>query len=364
MYTSERNKEILTNEKPLPLFQSEILRVKQEIQPNNFNIHLITDMHYDTRETPRYKNASLTMNHLTSALEFDDAVDVTIVNGDNVDSMYQNLDDIKQDTKEMVAKCLDRDHKSDVFIHLGNHDDGSSRERTGKQPTLDNFIKEKEYEKIFRTAQCLNGETREGGSSLYYYKDYDSYKIRLIGLYTEDINENLTDSEGRLKYGRWLTHTIGQKQLDWIANTALRNVPEDYHVVIVGHCPPYYDWEDIWAKQVNHEFQIGLLKAFKEGTKYYQISKDKDFPLVADYDFSDQGERILVGFFAGHTHRELLTNWDGIPIVHCLHSVDMPENDNAGTLLEDAQTTISIDIKQRHVELLGFGRATNREFYY
>lgn len=352
------------DERAYALIKDEILRVKQEIQRDNFNIQLITDMHYDTRYKPRYQNAALTMNHLENMLEFDDAVDVTIVNGDNVDSMYQELDFIRRDTKEMVSKCLDRKHESDVFIHLGNHDDGSSRERTGKQPLMDNFIKKEEYKEIFRTAACLNGETREAGDSLYYFKDYEKYKIRLIGLYTEDIDESLSDGEGRLKYGRWLTHTIGQQQLDWLANTALKGAPEDYHVVVVGHCPPYYDWEDIWARQINHEFQIGVLRAFKEGTKYYQVSKDKDFPLVADYDFSKQGERTLVGFFAGHTHREHITDWGGIKIVHCLHSVDMPENDNAGTILEDAQTTISIDTTQRHVQLLGLGRATNREFYY
>ena len=346
-------------------FQSAIENLKNSIAKDKFSFAIGTDFHADDRLNPRYPNGNLAFSHFTNTLDFDGAVDAIIINGDNIDAMYSNLDRIKQETKSVASKILDRPKKSDIFINLGNHDDGSGRGTPNNCP-IDGFIKYSEFQEYYRTTDLLNGEVREDGNSLYYYKDYKDKKIRLIGLYTEDIDETQKNDAGFLKHTRWLTHTIRQKQLDWIANTALKNVPQDYHVVIVGHCPLYYGWTDTGAMQVNHQFQKGVFKAFKEGEKYSESTgADTDFPLVANYDFTSQGPRNLVGFFAGHTHRELITNWDGVNIIHCMHSIGGGNDVSPkGTIAEEAQTIVEIDTSERKVKLSGIGRATNREFTY
>lgn len=345
------------------IFESEIKEIINKIDKNKFNFVLGTDYHADKRPNPRYVNAELAYSHFANTLSFDGAVDTIIVNGDNIDAMYESLDRIKSETKALASNFLDRQSKSDIFIHLGNHDDGSGR-GNANNCALDGFITKDEYQNYFRTAELVNDEVRENGNSLYYYKDYQNKKIRLIGLYTEDINEKLTNDAGYLKYTRWLTHTVGQQQLDWLANVALQNVPEDFSVVVVGHCPLYYNWTDNGAKQINHQFQKGVLKAFKEGGTYSETSSEADFPLVANYDFTTQGARNLVGFFAGHTHREQIDNWDGVNIIHCLHSIDNADSTNANTINEDAQTIVEVDIDTKKVKLYGLGRATDRTFEY
>lgn len=352
----------LGGNEPRELFKAGLKVVKDRIDTTKFNIALGTDFHVDERDKPRYPNAKLAYSHFNNLLYFDDKVDVTIVNGDNVDAMYSSLDRIKQETEAMVSKFLDNDTKSDVFIHLGNHDDGSGR-GTDRNCPLDGFVKLEEYKEIFRTKQLLNGEKRKNGS-LYYFKDYPDKKIRLIGLYTEDITETITNDEGYLKYTRWLTHTIQQEQMDWLIDVALKNVPSDYHTVVIGHCPLYHGWTDRGAKQINHEFIKNVLLAFQRGTSFIGTSGEIDFPLSINCDFSGQGSRKLVGFFGGHTHSEMIDDWDGVKNITCLHSVDHPNSKNAHTTKEDAQTIISIDTKTNTVNLIGYGRATNRSYNY
>ena len=360
-YLIAGNTELGGNE-PRELFKASLKSVRDTIDTTKFNIALGTDFHVDERTNPRYVNASLAYSHFNNLLYFDDKVDVTVVNGDNVDAMYSSLDRIKLETEAMVSKFLDNDTHSDVFIHLGNHDDGSGR-GTDKNCPLDGFIKLEEYKEIYRTKQLLNGENRNNGS-LYYYKDYPEKKIRLIGLYTEDITETITNEQGFLKYTRWLTHTIQQEQMDWLMNVALKNVPVDYHTVVIGHCPLYHGWTDNGSKQINHEFLKNVLLAFQRGTSFIGTSGEVDFPLSINCDFTTQGPRKFVGFFSGHTHQEMIDDWDGIKNVSCLHSIDIANSLNANTIKEDAHTIISIDTKASRVNLIGYGRATNRSYNY
>lgn len=344
------------------IFKPALESTKAKIDSSKFNIAYGSDFHVDERKKRRYVNAELAYSHFNNLLYFDDKVDVTVVNGDNIDAMYSSLDRIRIETEAVVSKFFDTETKSDVFIHLGNHDDGSGRGKDNDCP-LDGFLKLKDYKKIYRTEQLLNGETRNNGS-LYYFKDYPDKKIRLIGLYTEDITETATNGNGFLKYTRWLTHTIQQEQMDWLINVALANVPSDYHTLVIGHTPLYYGWTDDGAKQINHDYVKNVLRAFQTGGIFNGTSTDPDFPLTISCDFTKQGPRKFVGFFAGHTHREALFDWDGIKIIHLLHSIDSRDSTNGNTDKEDALNVISIDTKANKVKLIGFGRSTDREFTY
>ena len=147
-------------------------------------------------------------------------------------------------------------------------------------------------------------------------------------------------------------------------NVALKNVPVDYHTVVIGHCPLYHGWIDNGSKQINHEFLKNVLLAFQKGTSFIGTSGEADFPLSIDCDFTAQGPRKFVGFFGGHTHTEMIDDWDGINNVSCLHSIDIASSVNANTIEEDAQTIISIDTNASRVNLIGYGRATNRSYNY
>lgn len=347
------------------VFRNDLARIKSRLLESDFNLALGTDFHCDQTQTSSYGvNTKNAYSHLANLMYFSDKADVTIINGDNLHAIYPELDDIKSEYTDLVNAMTSRTYASDVFVHIGNHDDGSSRPDLTENnvPITDGFIKDAEFRQLLKTSERKFGETRNNGDSLYYYKDYPNKKIRLIGLNTSDINETMTNSEGYLKYRRLNLHTIRQTQLDWLANVALRNVPADYHTLIVAHCPLRESWINR-PDYINQNIILAVLKAFKTGGTCNASSSNVDFPLVANYDFTSQGARNFVAWFSGHTHREAVNDWDGIKIVECLHSVGNGGNQQ-NVVTEDAQTIVSINTDSRNIKLRGFGRATDRVVNY
>lgn len=347
------------------IFRNDLARIKSRLLESDFNLALGTDFHCDQTQTSSYGvNTKNAYSHLANLMYFSDKVDTTIINGDNFHSFYPELADIKSEYTDLVNAMTSRTYASDVFIHIGNHDDGSSRPDLNENNVhvTDGFIKDSEFRTLLQTSERKFGETRNNGDSLYYYKDYPDKKIRLIGLNTSDINETMTNAEGYLKYRRLNLHTIRQAQLDWLANVALRNVSADYHTLIVAHCPLRESWINR-PEYINQNIVQQVLKAFKTGGTCNASSSNPDFPLTANYDFTDQGSRNFIAWFSGHTHREADNDWDGIKIVECLHSVGDAGNQQ-NVVTEDAQTIVSIDTINRVIKLRGFGRATDRVINY
>lgn len=361
------------------IFEPEIERVKLLINPDNLNLLFITDMHWEQDNDYAYPHSDKSLSHLSNALAFDNVVDAIILGGDNTNSYSKSLDYIKKQIEQVNDKLYDTG-KSDRFSLLGNHDDGSLRsvllDRALKPSDI---INNAEFMQYMRAGSPNNGETRMPGN-LAFYKDYPRKKIRVIGLNALDIPDSLTNADGTIKYNRQHKFAYSETQLKWLAEEALK-VPEDYQTVVFSHiqtapAPVTGEITDRTDVHYNYDLLQQLLWAFQAGTSVVLNSEQTDFRANFNADFTTQGKRTLVGFINGHTHWESIVNVGSFKDVHCLNSIyegvgDELINQGSGKpdrklndVTEDAFTIVSIDPANNHVDLIGFGAATNRGFDY
>ncbi|KAF0505258.1 metallophosphoesterase family protein [Pediococcus pentosaceus] len=359
-------------------FEPEIKRVKAELLPDLFTFTQMNDTHWETLTRNR-PEAYRSLNHIKNALSFADVSDLIILNGDNTNSDTASLDGVKKDVETFSDVFFDEplDHKTDRFIGIGNHDDGSTR-RSYATPyrylAQDNYLHDAYFRKAYRSNELLNGETRNNGS-LYFFKDYPKKKIRFILINTNDIEEGVFDDSGSQKFDRWGTHTVRQEQLNWLVNVALANVPSDYHVVVMGHTPLNANQEGGWHDSINNGDVIGyhnlilvadVLNAFRDGAKVEINSSEANFPLNITADFTTQGPRNLVGYFCGHTHRDGVTTYNKLSIIEVPCSVfyNNVKSRFIETATEDGFDVIQIDTTNRNVNIHGFGYCENRSVKY
>lgn len=338
-----------------------------KIDQSRFNIAVITDPHYQDRylgegEKIDYPYSKYSINHLADFLELANHVDMAISLGDN--NGGNNVEKARNYADEALYndRLLYTPAKGDVALVPGNHDDGSPMMYTRNIP--DGIIKEAELKELFATTTPRFGEKRDG-DSLYFFKDYDEHKIRVITLWTNDVPEDVLASDGNLKYPRWLWHGFRQQQLNWLANTALK-VPTGYQVIIMAHAPLSADkWvdDDPNVHCINHDLVAGIINAFVTGSTYVNKGTVKDWEASVNCDFTSQGAGTLIGWFDGHKHREKIDVHNDFKQVEMVNDFP-PKLTDVGTEHEGAMTVISIDTANKQVDLLGWGRATNRSMTY
>lgn len=338
-----------------------------KIDQTRFNIAVITDPHYQDRylgegEKIDYPYSKYSINHLADFLELANHVDLAISLGDN--NGGNNVEKARNYADEALYndRLLYTSTEGDVALIPGNHDDGSPVMYSRNIP--DGIIKEAELKELFATTTPRFGEKRDG-DSLYFFKDYDEHKIRVITLWTNDVPEDVLASDGNLKYPRWLWHGFRQQQLNWLANTALK-VPTGYQVIIMAHAPLSADnWvdDDPNVHYVNHDLVSGIINAFVTGSTYVNKGTVKDWEASVNCDFTSQGAGTLIGWFDGHKHREQIDVHNDFKQVEMINAFPLKLTD-VGTEHEGAMTVISIDTANKQVDLLGWGRATNRSMTY
>lgn len=342
---------------------------KAKLPEDQFKIAIISDAHYEDRyrntiwgSYPYTKGA---YKHLTAFNYLQDAVNVMIANGDHVNGLDASVENTKQELSAYNEKLL-TGVNTDRYALVGNHDDGSPSKSYNKTITPAEIISNDELEKLFHTHDLINGEVRNNGS-MYFYKDYDEAKIRLVGLYTEDIPENAVNADGTPKFTRWLYHTYGQAQLDWLAKVAFSNIPADYQVVVVGHAPLYYGWTDEGAHQYNFELLKGLLDAVDVGNSFSGTSTTEvptEMKVSVNADYAEQGPRPVAAFIAGHVHKELTVPLDRFTMTTVLNDANKDSIVESNSAQSMAFTVYCFDTAKRKVSMYGFGRATDRKYDY
>lgn len=342
----------------------------KQINPANLNLAVITDAHYEVIDRANftdwcdYPYATTGIDHLANFLEIAKHTDMGVVNGDNTGGNMLSKETIMADEQLYTSRIIYSGSEVPIALMAGNHDDGSPARY--KYP--DEVMTEEELKQTFKTTENRFDEIRNQ-DSLYYYKDFKDKKVRLIHLWAEDVPEDVLDNNGYKKYPRWLWHGYRQAQLNWLINSALQ-VPADYQTIIMAHTPVVgsgYANNDVNAHFINHDLLEGIINAFVEGSSFAKENKAEDvgdgWGAVVNVDFSIQGERTLIGFFNGHTHREEIDQMYQFTQVHLMNDVCIKKSD-FGTDKESAITVISVDTANKKVELLGYGRATNRSFNY
>lgn len=336
------------------------------INPDKFNFVFITDPHYASSEETANLSVSYGVNHVNRALYLDQYVDMMVLGGDNIDGNQASIEGILTDQAQIATEFLfGSDNNSDKFPLKGNHDDGTERQvyfeagrRPDRIPSLPAVITDAQFKRDYHTGDLLFGETRKGNSN-YFYKDYPDKKIRIIGLDSNDRPE-IKNDDGTEKYlGIW---HLGyrQEQINWLANVALKNVPEDYTTLIVAHMQ---SWVKNGTNIHNADLVNKIIGDFITGGSTTLTSDDKDWEVNVKTDFTQQGARVLAGWIHGHEHSENIRTDGGYNNIGILASVGLGEAQNwLGDT--DGWNLIELDTEKRTLTLKGFGIATDRKFDY
>lgn len=352
--------------------KSALDNLKTSIDEDKFNMVFITDTHYAQQSELDNYAPGYAVDHLNHALYLDENVDVIVAGGDNIDGHNNSYPGILNDQKKFAIELLyGSNNHADKFALKGNHDDGSWRlyaYREGNltyQNSTPETIPFAKFRADYQNADLLFEEHRNGDSN-YFYKDYPDKKVRIVGLDSNDTPEDKLTSDGGLKYVGIDYMGYRQAQLDWIANTALQGVPEDYTTIIIGHCgaePTSYDDDLSDPTHGHHTNQAQLNKIinnFIKGTSETVTNNVKDFEINVKTDFTAQGPRVMAGYIHGHDHAENYSTTVGFNSIGVINSFgpSWRYGDNDGWNL------ITLDTENHKLIFKGFGLATNRTITY
>lgn len=139
-----------------------------------------------------------------------------------------------------VSSYMELATKYGIYHCMGQHEVGFQNIGVGYDGKLkaNSFTHEEVFDKFIEPMLPIwnlpEEDTMIANKQIYYYKDFDDYKIRLISLY--QFNAPLIDDPNdstKYKYIRCVLW-YGQEQIDWLINR-LKDTPDDYHVIIMLH---------------------------------------------------------------------------------------------------------------------------------
>ena len=305
----------------------------------------LTDLHFQEQSKP-YQNSDITEKQLQYFLALDGKVDSLVLGGDNFHATLGSHSQNLARTKAYINFMKEHINQSDLHISIGNHDDGGGDAYTRLTST---YIKRSEFHNIIYKQNKYSHTTVE--NKTYAFKDYPSKKIRHIILDSEDINDALYD--GTMATSTQNTHVYSQEQLNWLANTALQNVPAEYTVVITTHCPIYNGWDAPDTRHINHENLKQIISDYMSGTSSTINNTSGDYPVNITYNFT--GAKKVAPLITGHLHKNDILNSDGVKSVVFTCGASNNPSENL------ALAIIAVDTENNKLKIKGFGRAIDRE---
>lgn len=352
------------------------------------SIH-ISDTHYATDSIGRndLENYGRSNNHLKNVAEFTNFVDVdyVVLNGDTHDGSTANKNIAMENFREVVSTL--GLSNTPYFVTWGNHCNNSwGDSRTNSITKVVNNYEPKEplsylhgkgrqmlsntemYDIATRPSTIFDIAENPIDKMGYYYYDVPDKKHRVIILNPQDVPDVL-DTDGYVKYVGINVAGYRQAQISWFYQT-LRNTPTDVAVSIYQHYPfgkryssalNYYPY--------NYEMIEGIIKNFVTGGTYSRsYSANTDFKASISCDF--QGRKGTLAFLAhGHTHTDRISKDANGTVNYSIGcSVSRPKKEQGdrplGVLEEDLWDVIVLNTKTRHVDLIRFGKGTDRSFDY
>ena len=353
-----------------PVFKRLITEMKQHIQENVFNLGFIADTHCsEMTGVPHFSTQVHSLNHLTNFHSALGEADSLIYGGDNIACENPDIRVNNQMLNTFTSKVFDTKMKADRFMLKGNHDTylpstivNETHLKTNTKIRPSQLMSDTETNGYYRSDVKLFNEVRKG-DSLYFFKDYDNKKIRLIGLNTND-NPSIVDSDGYIKYFDMSYLGFRQVQLNWLANVALQNIPNGYDVVIVSHCP----LTD--SNLINGDIALGIIKSFHKGINYSGTGTTVDWQVNVTASFSHNVSHKVVGCFSGHWHKEQFNGLDDeIHVISLNASWYSGQNERSlansnTTNKEDCWYLIGVDTTNKTVKIYGFDYGNDYEYNY
>lgn len=347
---------------PIPDYFINELNTMTSISDSTFNVGFITDNHH---QLSTYSPGSLTHYANIAALTRMVPINAVIAGGDNINGYYgktQKLTETRQATNALYGRVS---HDTDVFFILGNHDTGNGQNGNATPATV---ISEYQLKNYYLSKLKAFGETRNN-DSLYGFKDYDDYKIRVIWLNSFDLPWTLK-SDGTYQYDFLTTSGYQNDQLEWLAKSALKLESNEWHVMIFTHCPLPGTFEVAAGQskltQINSDVLISVINAFQQGKALTVTVTSSDLPVSFDVDFTSQGNGVVVGLFSGHIHQDGQMVSNGINCVETSCSLCHTGDTGrvAGTLTEDCWDIFSVNKTARTISAHRFGYGSDRTISY
>lgn len=329
----------------------------------SLSLGFITDTHIDNQATYGYPSLS----HLLNATKLANMaeLDGLIHGGDLIDGGYvknRSMSYISRGVSTLVSTS-----KVPIFMTQGNHDDNSMY--LMKNNTADQHIKAEDwYWAVTRNLEqygiVQNPDDPYGN---YYYQDFEDSKIRVIFVNTNDLPYVLNE-DGTVKYlATNGDFAIGNKQLNWIADTALNFTDKggdagNWAVLVMSHVYLYNPKNVTNQPCKNSWILTEMLEAFKNGTAYTSEASTGDFAQSVTVDFTSQGAMEVIACIAGHNHLDLNAEVNGIQYITTAAS--LANQRPYGTIEEDAFDIFTIDRETKKIYATRFGAGEDREFAY
>lgn len=351
--------------KVLPEYASTLLpqvieRASNLQNEKTVDLIFITDLHHQVGGN--MLQAAAVVRKLTESVSLD-----CIVSGGDM-SMNGVKSDVLQSQREImselaVAKCP-------ILPVIGNHDDNTIHDFHNHPNSVDNVIFPGEaYEEFF----CGLNETvsfdKGNVHGLYYYYEIPAKKTRVIILNCIDIPYQQTEN-GNLKYnGQW-QYAFSDKQLNWVAHTALdfssKPDKEKWSVIFFSHIAILQ--EGVYGADndiANGEVMWEIIKGYKNGTSYSSAPTSGDFASSVNVDYSGQGQGSVVACFFGHVHFDQVVRRDGINLISTLNAYTNQDFEDAperikGTESDTAFDILTIDYSKGKLFMTRFGAGQDR----
>ena len=250
----------------------------------------------------------------------------------------------------------------------GNHDGSWGYQEGLSDPYFCYQMDEKElYGALFRK-QAEDLRRVFGADGSCFYIDHPASKVRFILLNSNWV-EDSEDENGVALHRRMRSFGYGNAQLNWLAEEALQFEEDGWAVVIAAHVPPIADYDAAYRDEA---ILRGILNAFAEGMVYsgsYGSEGEWDYVSVT-CDFSSGHPAQLVGFFAGHVHRDTMdTDSYAWPVVTITSDADLSYDETEaertlGTDREHALDIVTIDRENGLVSLTRLGVGGDRAFSF
>lgn len=286
-----------------------------------------SDTHFQSHPTNPYGLSLDKFNEMAGLAENVKA-DFIALSGDIVNGYY-NLVEQKTDLRNVVNVLRDTYAKS-ILMMQGNHDDnswyasGNASDSTVRD--LSQVLKPYQV-----TGYMMNNTMEdvvfdaENGLGGYYYIDFKRPKIRVIVLNTNDIPYVIDTTTGTIKWYGQYRLGFQQRQLEWLANVALKFDEEDWGVITIRHLDGYgaYGTEDTSRGVMGENVCETILNGFRtktSGNATKGIDGDYGWVINVDYDFTNNKSDEFIASFYGHTHADKVSTYNEVPRISIINA--------------------------------------------
>lgn len=338
------------------------------------NIAFMTDSHIDLGPAP-----------VESRRNVKDAIDFCNLSPVPIAAILQGGDlvtQIKATKKEHIKQLNDYfdmgwKARMPLLFTKGNHD------LNAINVSPDQLMKDQDWGEVwYDRAEKKYGIVRQaksnGQKSSYYYYDLKEWKVRIISVDCFDVDYSKTDKQGNILYWGGTSNYIGNKQFNWIADSALNfddKDENDWGVIVFMH---FYRPSDKDGTSIEPKFESiykrlnSMLLAFNNQQSY---TEEYMFPPNPFYNLSINASWIryaglekkpyLIGVLSGHQHTDIYMNWWGAQHLVTANQFcgkefsDERIERKVGTKSQDLFDIINIDLKERRMRVIRYGASAN-----